>query len=81
MTQQYMGLGDPHAPIRALEGELDEKLRDRLRALQAREEAMLAESGEQPELSTPANRQAIISQLITGDDARQAFRAAFEEDN
>lgn len=42
-----MGLGES-VRARALEAQLDEKLRDRLKALQAREAELITELGEQP---------------------------------
>ena len=70
-----MELGDPQAAARPIERELDEKLRARLRALQAREDELIAESGEPP---MPSLEERL--EVFRGLEARAAFRAAFEED-
>jgi hypothetical protein len=75
MTQQYMGLGDPTADERAIERELDGKLRDRLKALQEREAELTDELGERP---LPSAEERL--EVFRGLEARAAFRAAFEED-
>lgn len=64
-------------PIARFEGEGDEKLREAVKSFLDREAAL---PGSVIVMASATERIASLDRMLTGDEARAAFRAAFEEE-